>query len=443
MSRPATDPATATAATASAPPIDPDAPPPAPPRGLRYVFRTLRHRNYRLFFCGQSLSLIGTWMSLIAMGWLIHRLTGDPLMLGLLGFFMHVPTFLLSPVAGALVDRMPRRRVLLTTQSIDMLAMFSLAALTLAGLVAPWHVFLVASTLGLTKAFDIPGRQALVAEVVADRNELSNAIALNSSMFHGARLVGPVVAGAIIYLVPERGEGVCFLVGAVSYLFVIWALLMLRLVDEPAQKNRRPLLRDVQDGFAYAFGFAPCRAMLMPVFASDVLGGTSATFGILVAASGAGALVGSLYLAARPTVLGLGRVIAGCVVVYGLALIAFSQSTLVPLSMAILVVVAGCSMVAFAGSNTIIQTLVDDARRGRVMSFFAMSFMGAMPLGNLIAGSVASRYGAPTTVAAGGLLCMVAGVLFAWHLPTLRAIARPIYAERGIIPPINEAARSA
>lgn len=427
---------------------------------MRFIFRTLRHRNYRLFFSGQIVSLVGTWMSLVSMGWLVYRLTEDAMMLGLLGFCMHVPTFLLSPVAGALVDRWPRRRVLLTAQSVDMIAILTLATLTLTGHVAVWHILATAGVLGLAKAFDMPARQALVAEIVEDRAELSNAIALNSSMFHGARLVGPVLAGAIIPLFPARGEGVCFLLDGLSYMFVLWALTALTLAPHVKPDKRRRLLRDMQEGFAYAFGFAPVRAillliaaicifgvphnMLLPVFASDVLQGTARTYSMLVAGAGAGALVAALYLAARPTVLGLGRVIAGCVMVFGLALVVFANSQVLGLSLAALVVVSFCAMIAFAGSNTIIQTLVDDARRGRVMSFFAMTFMGAMPLGNLIAGTIArSEVGAPTTVAVGGLVCTLAGVLFAWHLPTLRAVARPIYAQRGIIPPINEATRSA
>lgn len=422
------------------------------------MFRTLRYRNYRLFFAGQLTSLAGTWMSLVAMGWLVYRLTGDPLMLGLVGFCMHVPTFLLSPVAGVLVDRWNRRTMMVAAQSTDMAAMLVLAALTLSGEVQLWHVFTTCVVLGLVKAFDIPARHALVVEIVEDRGDLSNAIALNSSMFHGARLIGPVLGGAIIPLVGENGEGVCFLIDGLSYIAVITSLLLLRLPPGPEPATRKHLLHDMAEGLRYVVGFGPMRSLmglmavlallgvpymtLLPVFAEAVLGGDSRTYGLLMAASGGGALMGALYLAARRSVLGLGRAIAACTVCFGAALLLFSLSRQLWLSMALLVAAGSLSMVTMAGTNTIIQMLVDDVMRGRVMSFFAMTFMGAMPLGSLLAGQLARVFGAPATVMLCGVACVIAGLTFGYRLPALRALARPIYIERGIILPTGAAPRA-
>ncbi|QKT03810.1 MFS transporter [Ectothiorhodospiraceae bacterium 2226] len=422
------------------------------PQGLRHLFRALRFRNYRLYFTGQLISLAGTWMSFVALGWLVYRLTGDPLMLGLVGFCLHVPTFLLSPVAGALVDRWDSRRVLVTAQGLDLVVMLGLAGLTLSGAVEVWHLLLGCVALGLTKAFEIPARHALVVEVVEERSYLANAIALNSSLFHGARLVGPMMAGALLTV---AGEGLIFLLDALSYLPVMASLLLLRLARRLPPPPPRPLLQEVGEGLAYVLGFRPVRALmglvalvallglpygtLLPVFADAVLGGGARTYALLMAASGAGALFGALYLAARTSVLGLGRLIAGATTAFGAALVLLALSDVLWFSVLVLVVAGLSSMLAMAGANTIIQTLVGDALRGRVMSLFAMTFMGAMPLGTLLAGKVARLAGAPAMVMVGGLACIAAGAAFGYRLPGLRAQVREVYVERGILPPLPEA----
>ncbi len=431
---------------------------------MKFLFRALRSRNYRLFVVGQFTSLSGTWMTLMAMGWLVYRLTGDELMLGLIGFCMHVPTFVLSPVAGALVDRWNRRTVMVCAQATDMLTILILAAITLSGRVEVWHLFVGCGVLGVAKAFDLPARQALVVEIIEHRDDLSNAIALNSSMFHGARLIGPVLGGAVIWLAGTgpvaawlgegRGEGLCFLIDGVSYLAVIASLLALRLTNRVEPATRRHLLHDMKEGFVHAFGFGPMRALmilmatiallgvpygtLLPAIAKDVLDGNERTYSLLMAAGGLGAFIGAMYLAGRRSVLGLGRVIAVCTILFGASLVLFSFSTHLWVSAALLVAAGAASMVAMAGTNTIIQTLVADATRGRVMSFFGMTFMGAMPIGALLAGKLATVIGAPTTVTLGGLACAVAGAAFASRLPMLRAAAKPIYVERGILPAMTE-----
>ncbi|MFA9476821.1 MFS transporter [Phycisphaerales bacterium AB-hyl4] len=420
----------------------------------KFFFRALRSRNYRLFFLGQLTSLAGTWMSLMAMGWLVYRLTNDPFMLGLLGFCMHVPTFILSPLGGALVDRWNRRTVMIVAQSVDMLTMLTLATLTLTGNVEVWHILLGCSALGIAKAFDLPARQSLVVEIIEHRDDLPNAIALNSSMFHGARMLGPVLGGVIIWLAPVNGEGFCFLLDGLSYIAVIGALFALRLTARREPETRKHLLHDMREGFAHAFGFAPMRALmilmgtialvgipygtLLPAIARDVLHGTERTYSLLVAAGGMGAFVGAMYLAGRSSVLGLGRIIAICTIMFGLSLALFSFSTHLAFSLPLLVIAGAVSMVAMAGTNTIIQTLVDDAMRGRVMSFFGMTFMGAMPMGALMAGKLATIIGPTTTIMIGGFASALAGVAFGWQLPALREIVRPIYVERGILPPMTE-----
>lgn len=427
-------------------------------------FRTFRSRNYRLFFAGQFLSLSGSWMSMMAMGWLVYRLTGDPFMLGMIGFFTHVPTFLLSPLAGALVDRWDRRTVMVAAQGLNMLTMLVLAGLGLSGVIEVWHLFVGCGALGVGKAFDLPARQSLVVEIIEHRDDLSNAIALNSSMFQAARLIGPVLGGAVIgfasldvvvdRLGPGQGEGLCFLLDGLSYIAVIGSLLALKLETKPEPAVRRHLLHDMREGFKHAFGFRPIRALMMlmgsvallgipyttllPVVADQVLGGNEHTYSLLVSAGGLGAFVGAMYLAGRQTVLGLGRVITLSVITFGLSLVAFSFSSSTSLSLLLLAAVGAASMVAMAGINTIIQTLVEDKARGRVMSFFGMTFMGALPAGALLFGQSASVFGAPATIRVGGLCCVAAGLAFGLRLPALRAVARPVYIERGILPRMVE-----
>ena len=410
----------------------------------------LKHRNFRLFFFGQSISLIGTWMQQVAMIWLVYRLSNSAFLLGLVGFFSQIPSFFLSPMAGVFTDRWNLRRTILLTQSLAMCQAIILAVLALTGTVVVWHVLALSVCLGLVTAFDIPARQAFLIQMVEGRENLANAIGLNSSMFNGARLIGPTIAGFAIAAV---GEGVCFLLNALSYVAVLAALLAMRLPPRLPGKPRQHVLHELIDGFRYAFGFLPIREILMllalvnmaampltvllPVFATDVLQGGPDTLGLLTAAMGLGALLGALLLASRKSVLGLGRQIAWASALFGLGLIAFSFSHVLWLSMLLLATSGFAVMMETAASNTILQTIVDDDKRGRVMSFYAMAFLGAAPLGSLLAGSLASRLGVARVVQLAGLMCIMGSMVFGWRLPALRRIVRPIYRRIGILPDLS------
>jgi MFS family permease len=415
-----------------------------------HSFRALRHRNFRLFLGGQIISLAGTWMQQVALSWLVYRLTRSPLLLGLVGFAGQIPSLLLAPVAGVWADRGNRRRIVIATQALAMVQALLLAALVLRGAVSIPQVMALSVFLGLVNGVDVPTRQAFLVEMVTGRDDLANAIALNSSVFNAARLVGPAVAGFMIGLV---GEGVVFLLNGLSYVAVIAALYAMRLGPRPRPvEGPEPLRHRLAEGFRYAFGFPPIRALLMlvavvslmgvpfavlmPVFATDVLRGGPRTLGLLMAASGVGALIGALYLAGRATVRGLGQVILVCVVIFGISLLGFSLSRRLWLSMAALLGAGVGLMVQMGSSNTILQTIVDDDKRGRVMSFYSMAFLGMVPFGSLLSGLLASRIGAPRTVALGGVACLLAAGLFALALPGLRAQVRPIYVRLGIVPEV-------
>ena len=414
------------------------------------MLRALKHRNFRLFFFGQGISLIGTWMQQVAMIWLVYRLSGSAFLLGLVGFFSQVPSFFLAPVAGVYTDRWNLHRTILLTQSLAMCQAAILAVLTLTGTIAVWHILALSVCLGLVTAFDIPARQAFLIQMVEERGNLTNAIGLNSSMFNGARLVGPAVAG---FLIAAVGEGVCFLLNALSYLAVLAALLAMRLPPRAPAKPPQHVLHELSEGFRYAFGFLPIREILMllalvnmaampltvllPVFAKIVLHGGSDTLGLLTAAVGLGALLGALSLAHRKSVLGLGRQIAWASGLFGLCLIAFSFSHVLWLSLSLLVTCGFAVMMETAASNTILQTIVDDDKRGRVMSFYAMAFLGTAPLGSLLAGSMASRLGVAHVVQLAGTMCIMASLVFAWRLPAMRKIIRPIYQRIGILPDVT------
>ncbi len=414
--------------------------------------RALRHRNYRLFFFGQGTSLIGTWLSRVAISWLVYRLTGSSVLLGTVGFAGQIPTFLLAPVAGVLVDRWNRHRVLVITQAFALLQSALLAWFALRGTITVWHVLCLAAFQGLINAFDTPARQAFVIEMVDTRDDLPNAIALNSSMVNGARLLGPSVAGVLIAAV---GEGWCFFIDAVSYLAVLASLFAMKLrAPTRAARERKHVWLELGEGFRYAWSFPPIRAILlllalvsftgvpyvvlMPIFASEVLRGGAHTLGLLMAASGVGAVAGALWLASRPSVLGLGRVVALAGIVFGAALIAFSYSRWVWLSTSLLALAGGGMMVQMAASNTLIQTLVDEDKRGRVMSFYTMAFFGMMPFGSLMAGWLGAAIGVSATVALGGLATVAGTLLFARILPVLRRDVHPIYQRLGILPEIAE-----
>jgi MFS family permease len=410
------------------------------------LLRALRHRNYRLFFGGQSVSLAGTWITRIATSWLVYRITGSALILGVVGFCGQIPTLFLAPVAGVFVDRWDRRRVLLATQILSLLQSLALGVLTLLGIITVAEVLALQVVQGVINAFDTPARQAFVVHMIEDRADLPNAIALNSSMVNGSRIVGPSVGGVIIAAV---GEGWCFMIDAVSYIAVIASLLAMRM--EPVVPSRPParVREELEAGFRYVTRFVPVRTLLlllalvsimgmpytvlMPVIAARVLHGGANSLGFLMGATGVGALAAALYLASRHTVVGLGRAIAAAVIVFGLGLVAFGSSRSFLLSLAILPFVGAAFMLALAATNTIVQTIVEEHLRGRVMAFYAMAFLGTAPIGSLLAGVLADRIGAPATIRLGGAACVVGGVVFALRLPRLRELVWPIYVRQGII----------
>ncbi len=421
-----------------------------------FALRALRHRNYRLFFGGQSVSLIGTWMTRIATSWLVYRLTGSALLLGVVGFAGQIPTFLLAPFAGVWVDRLNRHRVLVVTQVLAMLQSFALAALALAGRITVWDIVWLSAFQGLINAFDMPARQAFVVEMVEEREDLSNAIALNSSMVNIARLIGPSLAGVIIAAV---GEGYCFLIDGISYLAVIASLLLMRLRPQAAQRARTNLLDELKEGWAYVSGSMAIRSLLlllalvslvgmpymvlMPIFAGSVLHGGAHTLGFLMAASGVGALAGALHLASRKTVLGLGRLVAISAALFGAGLLGFSLSRQLWLSLGLMLVTGMGMMQTMAASNTILQTIAEEEKRGRVMSYYTMAIVGMIPFGSLLAGSIAARIGAPRTLLMSGICCLAGAAWFRLHLAEVRREVRPIYRELGILPAIAEGIRSA
>lgn len=414
------------------------------------MWRALGHRNYRLFFSGQSISLIGTWMTRIATSWLVYRMTGSEMLLGVVGFAGQMPSFLLGPFAGVLVDRWNRHRLLIATQVLAMLQSIALGVLALTGIITIWQIIVLSILQGVINAFDMPARQAFVVEMVEKREDLANAIALNSSMVNAARLIGPSIGGIIIAAV---GEGWCFTLDGISYLAVIASLLAMQIKPHVAKPRKESdTISQLREGWAYASGFPPIRnillllaivslvgmpyAVLMPVFANEILHGGPNTLGLLMAASGVGALSGAIFLAARKTVLGLGKFIPLMAGAFGAGLIAFSFSRALWISLLLMVVTGLGFMVQMAVSNTVLQTIVDEDKRGRVMSFFTMAFMGTAPFGSLLAGSVAERIGAPHTLMLGGLGCILGALWFANSLPALRRDVRPIYARIGIIPEV-------
>jgi MFS family permease len=423
---------------------------------VKSIIRALRHRNFRLFFGGQSISLVGTWMQRIALGWLVYRLTNSPFLLGFVGFAGQIPIFLLAPFAGVLADRWNRQRILILTQTLAMIQAFILSSLVLTGTVLVWHIILLSISLGIINAFDIPTRQSFVVEVVEEKENLGNAIALNSSIVNGARLLGPSVAGILIAAV---GEGTCFLINGISYLPVIAALLAMKIVPKILKPHGSRVWHELKEGFTYASGFAPIRAILlllglvslvgmpytvlMPVFAKDVLHGGPHALGFLMGGAGAGALVGALYLASRRSVLGLGRMIPLAASIFGIGLIAFSLSRILWFSLVLMLMTGFGQMVQMASSNTILQTIVDEDKRGRIMSFYTMAFIGMAPFGSLFAGFLASKIGAPYTLLIGGITCLLGSAFFANRLPALREMVRPIYVSMGIVPEIASGIQSA
>ncbi|HEV7366302.1 MAG TPA: MFS transporter [Gemmatimonadales bacterium] len=410
------------------------------------LLRALRHRNYRIFMGGQLISLIGTWMQTVAESWLVYRLTGSAVLLGLAGFANRIPIFLLSPIGGAVADRYNRHRIVIATQAASMVLAAALAFLTLTHLVRIWHLMAIAALLGVVNAFDIPARQAFVVELVA-REDLQNAIALNSSMFNGARVVGPAIAGVLVAAV---GEGWCFLANAVSYIAVIVGLLIMRVPRAPAAVRPASAVAHVMEGFRFVSRSRPIVALLlllglislmgmpysvlMPIIADQTFHSGARGLGILMGASGVGALLGALSLASRVGLRGYGRTIAFAAIGFGLSLMAFSMVRSLWLGVALLLPVGFAMMTQMAASNTLIQSMIPNELRGRVMAVYSMMFMGMAPIGALLAGSLAGWLGATTTVAAGGAFCLLGGLLFLQRFPRLRGEARQLILAQQVVP---------
>ena len=435
--------------------------------GMSHAWRALRHRNFRLFFGGQTISLIGTWMTRIATAWLVYRLTHSALLLGTVSFAGQIPTFLVAPFAGVWIDRLDRRQVLIWTQTLAMVQSFALAGLTFSGLITIHWILFLSVMQGIINAFDMPGRQSFMVQMVEDRADLGNAIAINSSMVNVARLIGPSLAGMLIAVTSEAW---CFLIDGISYIAVIASLLMMHVHVPAIMRKATSTFHEMKEGWSYVSGFLPIRTILMlfavvslmgmpfvvlmPVFAAKVLHGGPHTLGFLMGAMGVGALASALSLAARRSVRGLIRMIPVAAAVFGLGLIGFGLSSTFWLSMAMVLVAGAGMMQGMASSNTIIQTLVDEDKRGRVMSYYTMAFMGMAPFGSLLAGTMAHAIpstpvwiftgmvltGAQWTVIINGLVVVLGAAWFATRLPALRVVVRPIYREMGIIPAAQEMA---
>ena len=417
------------------------------PASFTSAFRAFHSRNYRLFFAGQGVSLIGTWMTRIATSWLVYRLSKSPMLLGIASFAGQIPLFFLAPLAGVWVDRWDRHKTLVVTQVLSMLQSFALAALALSGVITIWQIIVLGFLGGLVNAFDMPARQSFVIQMVDQREDLPNAIALNSSLVNGARLIGPAIAGVLIGVV---GEGYCFLIDGISYLAVIASLLLMHITAISKRILAKNLWGELGEGWQYVSGSLTVRSILLllglisllgiantvlgPIFAAQVLHGGAHTLGYLMAASGVGALIGAVGLAFRRSVLGLGTIIPISAGLFGVASVGFGLSRALWLS-ALCMAVTGFGMMRhLAASNTILQTIVDEDKRGRVMSFMAMAFAGMSPFGSLLAGYAAGRIGAPATVIVCGSISLLGAVLFAIQLPGARAEVRPIYLRLGILP---------
>jgi MFS family permease len=412
-----------------------------------HAWRALRHRNFRLFFGGQSISLIGTWMTRIAISWLVYRLTKSALLLGIVGFAGQIPTFLLAPLAGVIVDRMDRRRLLVGTQVLAMVQSLALAWLTLSHRVNIYEVLALSVMQGLINAFDMPGRQSFMVKMVGDKADLSNAIAINSSMVNVARLIGPSLAGLLI---AATNEGWCFLVDGVSYIAVIASLLMMRLSGPMMERATTTMVAQLREGWTYVANSSPIRTILMlfalislmgwpfmvlmPVFAAQVLHGGPHTLGFLMGAVGVGSLVSALSMVLRRSVRGLTGMIPVAAVAFGVGLICFGFSNTLWLSMLMMLVTGFGMMQCVTASNTILQTLVDENMRGRVMSYYTMAFVGMAPFGSLLAGALASAIGVQRTVMVSGVACILGALWFWSQLKAIRKKIRPVYERLGIVP---------
>ena len=427
-------------------------------RDFSHAWRALHHRNFRLFFGGQSISLIGTWMTRVATSWLVYRLTKSSLLLGTVSFAGQIPTFLLAPLAGVIVDRIDRRQVLVWTQSLAMIQSLALAWLTLTHRITIAEVLVLSAFQGVINAFDMPGRQSFMMQMVEERADLSNAIAINSSMVNTARLIGPSLAGLLI---AATSEGWCFLVDGLSYIAVIASLVMMRVPAPTVAREATSMLMQLREGWTYVADFVPIRTILllfallslmgwpfmvlMPIFAAQVLHGGPHTLGFLMGAVGVGSLISALSLVLRRSVRGLVRMIPIAAALFGTGLICFGLSTKLWLSMPLMLLTGFGMMQGLTASNTIIQTLVDEKMRGRVMSYYTMAFVGMAPFGSLLAGTLAHAIGAPRTVIVSGIACILGGLWFWTRIPRLRREMRPIYERLGIVQPrplVEEAAEN-
>lgn len=416
--------------------------------GRARIWRALRHRNYRLFFTGQSISLVGTWMTRIATSWLVYQLTKSPLLLGVVAFSGQIPTFLFAPIAGVWVDRLDRRRVLVVTQILAMLQSLALAVLTLSGHINIPEIIALAAFQGLINAVDMPGRQAFLVQMVEDKNDLGNAIALNSSMVNMARLLGPSLAGVVIALF---GSGYCFLIDGLSYLPVIASLLMMHVKPLDLPRATTSVFHQLAEGWKYVAGSTPIRTILllfvvvslmgwpfivlMPIFALQVLKGGPHTYGFLMGAVGIGALISAYSLAVRRTVRGLTRIIPFSAALFGTGLILFGISKNYWLTLAVLTICGFGMMLQMAASTTIIQTIVEADKRGRVMSYSTVALVGMAPFGSLLAGLLADAIGASRTVMVSGTCCLLGAIWFSTQLKAVRKVTRPIYVNLGIAAP--------
>jgi MFS family permease len=417
---------------------------PALPR----TFRALRYRNFRLFFMGQGLSVMGTWLQQVAMGWLTYRISGSVWLLGVVAFCGNAGILVFGTFAGVIADHVHRRRALVVTQSLMLLQAVVLAVLTWSGYIAVWHLVVLALVLGLLHAFDAPLRQSLWVHLVENREDLPNVVALNSFLVNSARMIGPALAGLLLAVV---SEAVCFALNALSFVAVIVAISRMRWAREPGPTPwEGGFWSKWVEGYGFVAGFAPARALLllvavvswtitpysslMPVYAKDIYGGGPETLGFLLAAAGGGAIASTVYLAGRTTIRGLGRVIATGAMASGIALAAFAHLSFLPLALALMFIVGGGVVLAAASVNTILQTIVPDRLRGRIAGFFILAFLGIAPLGNLAAGALGDAVGVPATFVVNGLAATIAGLWFLRALPNLRELMRPTYLRLGIIP---------
>ena len=413
------------------------------------LFRALRNKNYRLFFYGQSLSLLGTWIQQVALSWLIYSVTNSPFLLGFVMFAGQLPTFFIAPFAGVLADKYDKHKIIIITQVVSMFQAILLAIFVMTDHINVSVLIILNILLGIANSFDIPTRQSFVIQMIDNKEDLPNAIALNSAIVNGSRLIGPAIAGI---LVASLGEGICFLINAISFVFVIISLLLMKIEKEEkkAENQNVSILKQLKEGYKYSFGFLPIKSVilllaavslfgnlylvLLPVFAKDILSGNATTLGYLNSAVGIGALSAALYLASRKSTLGLGKIIATTTFIFAFSLILFSFSKSFTFSLIILLFCGYGMMMQTSGSNTILQTLSNDDMRGRVMSFYTVAFRGMAPFGSLMAGAMADSFGAPATVLISGIVCLVVGILFSKNLKIIRIAARPIYQQKGLIP---------